>query len=246
MKRAASRLGAAEVGKDETLQWPDLSAEDMKTVRAVDQFTMTSVERRYHLLESVRHLVKRGISGAIVECGVWRGGSMMLVAQALRACQDTTRDLFLYDTFEGMPPPTEADKDFSGNSADARMDADNDGKEASLVWAIASLEDVKQHMATVGYPMERMHFVAGKVETTIPGTMPRQIALLRLDTDWYESTAHELEHLYPLVVSGGVVIIDDYGYWKGARKAVDEFLAKTPDRILLHRIDDTGRAFVKP
>jgi hypothetical protein len=94
--------------------------------------------------------------------------------------------------------------------------------------------------------MSKVHFVPGKVENTIPAKMPELIALLRLDTDWYESTAHELEHLYPLVASGGVVIIDDYGYWQGARQAVDEFVARSRDRILLHRLDDTGRAFVKP
>jgi predicted O-methyltransferase YrrM len=223
-----------------------MSAEDLQALKAVDGLTMTSMERRYHLLQAVRHIIKHKIPGAFVECGVWRGGSMMLMAQTLKQCDDESRDLYLYDTFEGMPPPTELDKDFGNHPAASRMEEDEQAKEASPIWAIASLEEVKQHMARVGYPFEMTHYVIGKVESTIPKTMPQSISLLRLDTDWYDSTAHELRHLYPLVASGGVVIIDDYGYWQGARKAVDEFIASSPDRILLHRIDDTGRAFVKP
>lgn len=226
-------------------RFPDISPEDMQALRAVDEFTMTSIERRYHLLQAVRYLAKHEIPGAFVECGVWRGGSMMLMARALKACGDENRDLYLYDTFEGMPPPANFDHDFSGQSALSRLEAEENSKTASRTWAIASLGEVKQQMGGLGYPAEKIHYVAGKVEATIPSVVPRQIALLRLDTDWYESTAHELEHLYPLVVKGGVVIIDDYGYWKGARKAVDEFIAKSTDRILLHRVDDTGRAFVK-
>ncbi len=100
-------------------------------------------------------------------------------------------------------------------------------------------------MASTGYPEERLHFVKGKVEETIPGDLPGKIALLRLDTDWYESTRHELEHLWPLLVPGGVLIIDDYGHWAGARRAVDEFFADRVDAPLLNRVDYTARVGVK-
>ncbi|MGD0812826.1 MAG: TylF/MycF/NovP-related O-methyltransferase [Verrucomicrobiota bacterium] len=247
--RVLTRLGYARQPAEPimpTVEFPDFSAADARALQAVDAFTMTSMERRYHLLQAVRHIVKHTIPGALVECGVWRGGSMMLMAQTLKACGDETRQLYLYDTFEGMPPPTEIDKDFGDRPAAARLEEEEQKKTASDVWAIARLGEVKEHMESVGYPVEKIHYVAGKVEATIPSDVPAQIALLRLDTDWYESTAHELKHLYPLVVRGGVVIIDDYGYWQGARKAVDEFLAKLREPILLHRIDVTGRAFVKP
>jgi O-methyltransferase len=224
----------------------DISEDDKLAVHAVDELTMTSLERRYHLLQSVRHVVKHRILGSIVECGVWRGGSMMLVAQTLIKCGDTSRDLYLYDTFEGMPPPTNADQNYSGQPAAARLRAEENAKAESSFWAISRLEEVKCNMASVGYPEEKLHFVSGKVESTIPACIPERIAILRLDTDWYESTAHELTHLYPRLTSGGALIIDDYGYWQGARKAVDEFLAATPDKIFLHRIDNSGRAFVKP
>jgi O-methyltransferase len=244
--RAFARLGYHRAPHLPGPSFPDISPEDLDKIRSVDAFTMTSFERRYHLLRAVHYIVKHQIPGAFVECGVWRGGSMMLVANTLRCVADLTRDLYLYDTFEGMPPPTELDRDFDNHTAASRMEEDSGIKAESVVWAIAGLQEVIGNMDSTHYPPGKVHFVPGKVEDTIPTTLPDQIALLRLDTDWYESTAHELRHLYPLVSPGGVVIIDDYGYWKGARRAVDEFLAASPDKILLHRIDDTGRAFVKP
>ena len=78
----------------------------------------------------------------------------------------------------------------------------------------------------------------------IPKYLPGEIALLRLDTDWYKSTQHELIHLYPLLVGSGVLIIDDYGHWQGAKKAVDEYFSDK--KILLNRIDYTGRISIKP
>lgn len=224
----------------------DIPEQDKLAAAAVQDFTMTSLERRYHLLQSVRHIVRHRIPGDIVECGVWRGGSMMLVARTLLELGEVSRDLYLYDTFEGMSAPTEADQDFASRSAASRLDADQPIKAESGVWAISGLDEVRRNMASTGYPAEKIHFIQGKVEETIPGRVPGQIAILRLDTDWYESTAHELTHLYPRLISGGVMIIDDYGFWKGARKAVDEFLAQSQDRLLLHRIDNSGRALVKP
>jgi O-methyltransferase len=107
------------------------------------------------------------------------------------------------------------------------------------------VEVVKKALETTGYQMEKIHFVKGMVEQTIPNSAPDKIALLRLDTDWYESTKHEMEHLFPRLSRGGVLIIDDYGHWQGARKAVDEYIKKNEIRILLNRIDYTGRIAVK-
>ena len=96
-----------------------------------------------------------------------------------------------------------------------------------------------------GYPEQRLHFVPGLVEETIPAQVPEGISLLRLDTDYYASTKHELTHLYPRIAAGGVLLIDDYGHWAGCKKAVDEYLASR-DPVLLHRIDYTGRVTVVP
>jgi hypothetical protein len=220
----------------------DLSDADRAIVARVAPCTMTSVERRASLLGAVDHIVRHRIEGDIVECGVWRGGSMMAVALALLARGDTSRHLYLYDTFEGMSEPTEADRSLSGEPA--RQQLDRTARDKPL-WAVASLEDVQANLWSTGYPRERIHFIKGKVEDTIPATLPARIALLRLDTDWYESTRHELQHLYPLLSRHGLLIIDDYGHWQGARRAVDEFFAASEHPVFLHRVDYTARLVVK-
>jgi O-methyltransferase len=121
----------------------------------------------------------------------------------------------------------------------------NKRRRSGSSWMEASIEDVKQNMLSTGYPTEQLHFIKGDVQETIPATVPDRIALLRLDTDWYASTLHELQHLYPLLVPGGVLIIDDYGHFDGARQAVDEYFAEQGTPILLHRLDYTGRMIVK-
>jgi O-methyltransferase len=103
---------------------------------------------------------------------------------------------------------------------------------------------VRATLLETGYPAERLHLHRGPVEETLPRQSPGPLALLRLDTDWYKSTLHELEHLYPLLAGGGILIIDDYGHWQGARRAVDEYFADSPP-LLLNRIDYTGRIAVK-
>ena len=210
----------------------------------VQDRTMTSPERIYSLIEAVKYIGRNKIPGAIVECGVWKGGSMMAAAEALRLQGDMTRELFLYDTFEGMPEPGELDKTRGGEAAIGLLANDAD-KEKNLVWAYSTLEMVQQGMNAIGYPQQRIHYVRGKVEDTIPATLPGEIALLRLDTDWYESTRHELLHLFPLLSKGGVLILDDYGHWQGARAAVDEYFDQHPQPILLNRIDETGRIAIK-
>lgn len=221
----------------------DLSAAEKAILQRVRPFTMTSVDRQASLLHAVRHVSATGIAGDIVECGVWRGGSMMVAALKLLELEGGQRSLYLYDTYEGMPPPTGVDERFDGVTA--RQQLDNTPK-GEGTWCYAGLDDVRQNLFSTGYPREKLHFVRGKVEETIPGTVPERIALLRLDTDWYESTVHELKHLYPRLQPGGILILDDYGHWQGARKAVDEFLEAHDRGAYLHRIDYSGRMLIKP
>ncbi len=209
----------------------------------VNKNTMTSMERIFGLIEAVKYVTKFNIPGDIVECGVWKGGSMMAVAKTLVRANDTSRQLYLYDTYEGMSEPTEADANFQNESAKSLLDKSDKG--TSHVWAYSALETVQQGMVATNYPTGNIHYVKGKVEDTIPKEVPEKIALLRLDTDWYESTKHELIHLFPRLQAGGVLIIDDYGFWKGARKAVDEYFAENNIRILLCRMDNTGRIAIK-
>src|SRR5215207_1701455 len=205
--------------------------------------TMTSIERMYALYQAVRHVHAAAIPGDLVECGVWRGGSSMLAALTLDSLGDRKRCVWLYDTFEGMPPPGDVDRSLIGQHAtDLLKRTDAAGEHTR---AVAGLDEVRANLAMTGYPSDHLHFVEGRVEDTIPTVAPEEISILRIDTDWYESTRHELRHLWPRLSPGGVLIIDDYGHWQGARRAVDEFLA-TVEPVLLQRIDYTGRLALKP
>jgi O-methyltransferase len=221
----------------------DLDPSIAETVRRVKPYTLTSVQRIAALCEAVRYVVQKRIPGDIVECGVWKGGSMMAVARTLLGIGDQSRHLYLYDTFEGMTAPTDKDVSLLGQKAADLLKTESKSDPGS-VWCRSPLKSVQQALSSVGYDMSRMHFVKGRVEDTIPREVPERIALLRLDTDWYESTRHELEHLYPRLSVGGVLIIDDYGHWHGARQAVDEYM-REHGMLLLHRIDYSGRCAVK-
>lgn len=210
-----------------------------------EPYTMTSVDRMYALYSAVEYILKNNISGDFVECGVWRGGSSMLIAKLLNMYNVKDRTIYLYDTFEGMSEPTKNDVDISGKDAESLMNKNVNNKETS-VWCYADFTDVNQNMLQTNYPPEYIKLIKGKVEDTLPSELPKSnLALLRLDTDWYESTKHELVHLYPLLVKDGVLIIDDYGHWQGCRKAVDEYFEEFNINILLNRIDYTARIGLK-
>jgi hypothetical protein len=210
-------------------------------MQAATPYTMTCKEKKYALYLSTRYVVENKIPGAIMECGVWRGGSMHIVARTLHAIGDTSRELYLFDTFEGMTPPTDKDLTYDGRAVADLLER---RPRTSKIWAVAGLEDVKQGFADVPYPAEKIHFVQGPVEETLPDQAPDEIAILRLDTDWYESTRHELLTMYDRLVPGGVLIIDDYGSYQGAKQAVDEFIAETGVRLLLSPLGP-GRIAVK-
>ena len=221
---------------------PDIDDDARAIIETVSPFSMTSPERLLALRDAVRHVCRHGIEGDIVECGVWRGGSMMAAALTMLECGGRRR-IHLFDTFEGMPPPAATDRDLTGVSAATLLAAEQ--RESGDTWAFSPLDQVRANLRSTGYPAELVRFVPGRVEETIPEAAPERIAVLRLDTDWYESTRHELEHLYPRLAVGGVLIVDDYGHWQGARRAVDEYLAASGARLLLSRIDYTGRMAVK-
>ena len=210
-------------------------------MRAAGPYTMSGKEKKFALYLATRYIVENKIPGAIVECGVWRGGSMHIVARTLDAIGDTSRELYLFDTFEGMTPPSDKDLTFSGKPVSELLDV---RPKTAKIWAVASLDDVKQGFEEVPYPDDKIHFIKGPVEETLPEQAPDEIAILRLDTDWYESTRHELLTMYDRLASGGVLIIDDYGSYQGAKQAVDEFIAETGARLLLTPLGP-GRIAVK-
>jgi hypothetical protein len=230
----------------EPLNVVEASQRDLQIMNEVRPYTMTSPLRIWALVNAIQYISVNRIEGDICESGVWRGGSIMAAALKLMSAGDF-RNLWLYDTFGGMTEPIECDKAIA-NGAPAYEEWKKYQRGSALnEWCFASLDDVRRNVTSTGYPMELVRFVAGKVEETLsaPSNIPGKIALLRLDTDWYESTKAELEALYDRLSPGGVVIIDDYGYWEGQRRAVDAFFASRPRKPLLGRIDSIGRIGVK-
>ncbi|HEY1754069.1 MAG TPA: TylF/MycF/NovP-related O-methyltransferase [Bryobacteraceae bacterium] len=217
----------------------DMEPEFIASFEACKPYTSTSVERMYALFQATRYIARCGIPGAIVECGVWRGGSMMLSALTLRQLGVTDRAIYMYDTYAGMAEPEEKD------GFEAARGWRSKQKRSHNDWCYAPLQEVRKNMAATGYPPDKIRFIEGKVEDTIPEVIPDQIALLRLDTDWYASTHHELEHLFPRLSRTGVLLLDDYGHWRGARDAVNDYIETHRIPFLLQRIDYSGRLAIK-
>jgi O-methyltransferase len=224
----------------------DLEVEFLQLYESCRDETLTSIERMYSLNQATCYVLDRDVPGDLVECGVWRGGSVMLMAYTLLSRGCTDRTIWLYDTFDGASPP--GDEDVQAMSGRRARDILNERERSQddPFWAVAPRALVERNLRRTRYPMHRFRLVQGDVLATIPAEIPASLAVLRLDTDWYRSTSHELEHLYPRLSPGGVLIIDDYGYWRGARKATDEYFQAVDARPLLNRIDYTGRICVKP
>lgn len=223
----------------------DMDPEFAPLYEACKAYTLIHVERMYSLYKAVQYVVKKGVPGDFVECGVWKGGASMMMAMTLKKMGDTGRTLYLYDTYAGMAKPTAEDKATMPGARAVDDIWEQNQKGDHNEWCYGPLDGVKAAMARTGYPADKIVYVKGMVEDTIPKTVPGKIALLRLDTDWYSSTKHEMEHLYPLLVRDGILILDDYGYWAGARKAADEYLASRGEVILLHRDDYSGATGIK-
>ncbi|MBI2593918.1 class I SAM-dependent methyltransferase [Candidatus Daviesbacteria bacterium] len=179
---------------------------------------------------SIIYINENNIEGAYVECGVFKGGSIMNIALT-QLNYNKIVHIYLYDTFEGMTPQGEFDVNHRGVPASRILK--NPGK-----MCICSLEEVQQNLSLTGYPKEFLHYRKGDVAVTLKEKVPEKISLLRLDTDWYESTKIELEVLYPRLVKGGVLILDDYGYWKGARKAADDYFASIGIKPVFEPIEE--------
>ncbi len=246
-REAVEALEREGYGVVHPTQWRiDIEPSFLSLWNRVRDFTLTSIERGYALYKGIEYLCRAGLPGEFVECGVYRGGSCMLMALSLSAMAKERPAIRLYDTFTGMPDPGEEDiiawngKPVSRRIAEARKSGYHD----FCRWA-ASEEEVLENLSSTGYPMDRLILVKGDVAETLEHDLPASIALLRLDTDWYASTRFELERLFPLLSRGGVIIIDDYGHFKGARKAVDEYFERAGTPIFLSRIDYTGRIGIK-
>ena len=240
IKKVISAAGY-ELRRKHTTSWPvDFTQEEIEDIEFCAPYaTLVPLGRQLVLARAVEYLCDNEVPGAFAECGVFRGASVMMMMRTLLRLDRRDRDVFLYDTFSGMSEPTSPDVNHWGEDAHPMWEADPD-------WISASLAEVKANLQKIDYPSSKLHFIEGMVEETIPGNVPDELALLRLDTDWYVSTLHELRHLYPRLSPGGVLILDDYGHWMGARKAVDEYFGGVSPAPYLIRVDYSCRIAIKP
>jgi O-methyltransferase len=223
----------------------EMSASDQAIFTYVrsNQLSTSTDERLFATIMACRHVVERKIDGDFVECGVWRGGNSIIAADVFKNMA-SEKSVWLFDTFAGMTAPTDVDVDYLGESAHIRF-RKSQGRDHND-WCYSPLEEVKTHFGKAGLFNGNVKFVKGDVAVTLsrPAQLPEKISVLRLDTDWFESTKIELEVLFPRLSSGGVLIIDDYGHWGGARKAVDEYFGENA-RPFFQYIDNTARVGVK-
>lgn len=206
----------------------------------VKPYSMTSIERIEFLFKSLEHIRKNKIEGDYVECGVWKGGNIIGMIKYLEYHNNLTNNIWAYDTFSGMTDPENVDIDLNNNNSVDILDNE-------LVKAYCSLTQVKDNIDNFieKYPEKNIKYVVGDVSETllIEENLPKSISLLRLDTDWYKSTKIELEILYDRLSDNGILIIDDYGHWKGCKKAVDEFFKGKEFKF--EKIDYTGIFLIK-
>ena len=223
---------------------PELKKEDEKLINITKKFSMTPRIRMWCLIRSIEYLIKNKIKGDLVECGVWKGGNLILMQKILNRFKNQKTKIFGYDTFTGLPRPKSFDKPYHGKFKTLSRWKKRK-KENYVNWCYSGIDIVKKNILKNLGPKNNIKLIEGKVEQTLlqKSNLPKKIALLRLDTDWYESTKIELEILYPLLSKGGILIIDDYGHWLGSRKATDEYF-KDQD-ALMHRIDYSCRLIVK-
>jgi hypothetical protein len=230
------------------VRYKDVTAEEKCTLIEASQITLATPETIVQLIRTVRYVIDNSIPGDLVECGVFQGGNAVVMIRTLLNAGVTDRTIYLYDTFEGFPMPEEIDYEYGiGPALDTwrQFKREGDSTVDNSDWLRFPIEKVRSRVLGMGYPEEKIIFVKGMVEDTIPNGGPQQIALLRLDTDFYRSTKHELIHLYPKLSRNGVLIIDDYGALHGARVATDEYFKENNIPFYLNRLDEHVRSGVK-
>lgn len=228
---------------------PELEVNDIEIIKYIfkNKLTMVSPNRLTDTLLAAKHVSKNNIPGAFVECGTWRGGNA-IAAGLIFQKYGIKKDIYLFDTFLGMTKPKEnIDETMYLNKTSTEVFNESQIGEYNS-WCYASLEEVKSNFTNAGLNIENIKFIKGDVEKTLDvlSNLPKNISVLRLDTDWYDSTKKELESLYNRLSINGVLIVDDYGYWNGAKKAFDEFFQQNNiSQPFMISSDFTGRVGVK-
>ncbi len=223
----------------------ELNNDDAKLISVISKYSMTPRIRIYNLLQALRHIKQKNIDGDFVECGVWRGGNIILFKKFLEnELKNSNKKIFAYDTYEGMNQPSEEDYNLTSKLS-AKILLKKEKNKNSNIWGVSKIEDVKKNISENVESLNDINFIKGEVEQTLNDekNLPLKISILRLDTDWYLSTKKELEVLYGRVSSGGIIIIDDYGHWNGSKKAVDEFFSNK--YVWMHYVDYACRLIIK-
>ena len=244
IQKSLNKFGYEIVNKNQTIV--ELSNDDKNLINLVNKYSMTPKIRIYNLLQSLRHLKHKNVKGDYVECGVWKGGNLILFKKFLENEKviEEVKSIYGFDTFEGMTEPDENDFQIT-NKIKAKDLFKTDTNKSSHLWGICKIDDVKNNLSKNLKDIDNINLIKGPVEQTlsIKENIPDCISLLRLDTDFYISTKKELEVLYERVSPGGIIIIDDYGHWAGSKKAVDEFFKNK--YVWMHYVDYACRLIIK-
>ncbi len=213
----------------------EINSEQKELLNNALKYSGVGIIPTWMLINSIKYINDKKIEGDFVEAGVWRGGNLIIFKELIEKYK-LNKEIYGYDTFEGMPEPSEVDVKWNNISAARKTKTKDD-------WCKSSIEDVKKNILTVLNDLKHINLIKGLVEETllIEANLPKKISLLRLDTDFYKSTKVELEILFPRLSKGGILIIDDYGNWKGAKKAVDEFFG---DKAFLIYLDHGVRMYI--
>ena len=259
LRAGLHRLGyeiTRQESRQETLGYDDEAAARALIARVADS-TMVPIRRLITLYQQVRYCEEAAIPGSFVECGVWKGGSVGLMALANLQHGRQRRPLHLFDAFQDICEP-DAKVDGSRALDDVRRFAPGGGTGGTLqpltgfydqFGGPGTLDGNRELLERrIGYDPAMIHYHVGWFQDTVPRDAAAcgEIALLRLDGDWHASTKICLEHLYERVVPRGVVIIDDYGTYEGCRKAVDDYLSMKGIKVLLNHVDADCRYWIKP
>ena len=216
-----SSLGYNEKLRDVGWDWPSKA------------FTMIGRKRLRNFRELIERTIADGVTGDIVETGVWRGGASILARAVLMAHDMRDRKVVVADSFEGLPPPT------------GQYPADRDSKLHEFPELAISLEQVQANFQKFDLLDDQVVFLKGWFRDTMPTVSSQSISVLRLDGDMYESTIDPLLHLYDRISAGGWIIVDDYGFVEASKQAVHDFLGSrglTPEIL---PIDGAGVYFRK-
>lgn len=222
----------------------EIEENDANFLKKINKYTMCTPANHWAIIQAMNHIKKNGIKGDLVECGVYKGGNIILF-DYLNKKFSLNKQIYAFDTFEGMSEPGDHDIDLKNKSAKLTK---NNYEDHNIKWCYSSLDEVKKNIVKFNsHISNNFKFIKGDVIKTLnnKNNLPEKISLLRLDTDFYESTKKELEILYPKLEKNGVLIIDDYGHWQGAKKAVDEYFNTKNNFHWFHRIDYASRLFIK-